>query len=244
MNSNNLNIPRKLSATDKEKLTAAFLEMYQGLVRTNLSKDKTLGQSMYNAMEHEKMYVNTKKSNDAATVYLRQIQAFYAVAQSQQSMTDPNRDKTKQFANDAERTEFAREAEQQTKHGITSIDVIIAQFQKDLEKSQQIQQSAVAVKPAKPIIKTAQQNRAELPKDVSEKPHAQQHGPQMPVNKLASAKQLPMQNMHTARDYGAVKPNTAFKNGTAQIQQQVHEFENIKKLRNMLIQQMRYQKAA
>ena len=244
MHSNNLNIPRKLTKEDKEKLTAAFLEMYQGLVRTNLSRDKTLGQSMYNAMEHEKMYVESKKSNDAVTVYLRQIQAFYAVAQSQQSMTDPNRDKTKQFANDAERAEFARNAEMQTKQGITSMDAIIAQFQKDVAKSQQIQQSAVAVKPAKPIIKTAQQNRDELPRDVVEKPKAPQHGPQMPVNKLASAKQLPMQNMHTARDYGTVKPNTAFKNGTAQIQQKGREFENIKKLQMMLIKQMQYQKAA
>ena len=124
------------------------------------------------------------------------------------------------------------------------MDAIIAQFQKDVAKSQQIQQSVVAAKPAKPIIKTAQQNRAELPKDVAEKPKAPQHGPQMPGNKLASAKQLPMQNMHTARDYGAVKPHTAFKNGTAQIQQKGREFENIKKLQMMLIKQMQYQKAA
>ena len=53
-----------------------------------------------------------------------------------------------------------------------------------------------------------------------------------------------MQNMHTARDYGAVKPNVAFKNGTAQIQQKGREFENIKKLQMMLIKQMQYQKAA
>lgn len=232
MNNNNLNIPRKLSAADKEKLTAAFLEMYQGLVRTNLSQNKTLGQSMYNAMKHEQMYVESKKSNDSATVYLRQIQAFYAVAQSQQSMTDPNRNKTQQFANDAERAKFARAAEQQTKDSIKSIDDIIALFQKDMQKT------------AKPIMKTAQQNRAELPKTLENTPRVPQHGPQIPASKLSSAKQLPMQNMHQSRDYGAVKPRNAFKKGTATVQQKGREFERIKKLQMMLIQQMRYQKAA
>lgn len=233
MNNNSMGIPRKLTKEDKEQLTAAFLEMYQGLVRTNLSQDKTLGQSMYNAMEHEKMYVASKKSNDAATIYLRQIQAFYAVSQSQQSLTDPNRDKTRQFANDAERNEFKRNAEQQTSHGMKSIDAIIAEFKKDIEKSQQ----------AAPIIKTAEEHRAKLAKGPGHIP-APQHGPQMPANQLADAKQLPMQNMHKAEDYGAVKPKEAFKNGTAKIEQKGREFENIKKLQMMLIRQMQYEKAA
>lgn len=237
MNNNNLNIPRKLSAQDKEKLTKAFLEMYNGLVRTNLGQDKTLGQSMYNAMEHEKMFVGSKKSNDAATVYLRQIQAFYAVAQSQQSMTDPNRDKKKQFANDAERAEFKRDAEQKTNSGIKSIDEMIAEFGRDTKMSQAQEQ-------AKPIVKTAQQNRDELPKTVAQNSPTPQHGPQMPTSKLADAKQLPMQNMHTSRDYGATKPKNAFKNGTAKVEMKGREFENIKKLQMMLMQKMRYQNAA
>ncbi len=237
MNSNNMNIPRKLTKEDKEKLTAAFLEMYQGLVRTNLGNDKTLGQSMYNAMEHEKMYVQSKQSNDAATIYLRQIQAFYAVAQSQQSMTDPNRDKKQQFANDNARNEFKRNAETQTRRGITSMDEIIAQFQRDMDNAQAKSQ------PAKPMIKTVAQNREQLPKPLGNV-RAPQNGPQMPANGLASHKQLPMQNAHKAADYGAVKPKTAFKNGTAVIQQKGREFENIKKLQMMLIKQMQYQKAA
>ncbi len=237
MNSNNMNIPRKLTNADKEKLTAAFLEMYQGLVRTNLGNDKTLGQSMYNAMEHEKMYVQSKQSNDAATIYLRQIQAFYAVAQSQQSMTDPNRDKKQQFANDNARNEFKRNAETQTRRGITSMDEIIARFQRDMDNAQQKSQ------PAKPMIKTAQQNRDQLPKTPKHAP-APQNGPQMPASKLASHKQLPMQNAHKAADYGAVRPRAALKNGTAVIQQKGREFENIKKLQMMLIKQMQYQKAA
>jgi len=237
MNNNSMNIPRKLTKSDKEKLTAAFLEMYDGLVRTNLGQDKTLGQSMYNAMEHEKMFVQSKKSNDAATVYLRQIQAFYAVSQSHQSMTDPNRDKKHSFANDNERKEFQRDAAQKTRRGITSIDEIIAEFQKDMEMASQKSQAA------QPMIKTAEQNRDQLPKTPGHVP-APQQGPQMPASKLASAQQLPMQNPHKAHDYGAVKPKAAFKNGTAVIQQKGRDFENIKKLQMMLIRQMQYQKSA
>jgi len=239
MNNISMNFPRKLTKEDKEKLTAAFLEMYDGLVRTNLGQDKTLGQSMYNAMEHEKMFVQSKQSNDAATVYLRQIQAFYAVSQSQQSMTDPNRDKKHSFANDNERKEFRRSAAQKTRRGIMSIDEIIAEFQKDMERTQQAQKSQAA----KPMIKTAAQNRDQLPKTPGRAP-APQNGPQMPKNHLASSQQLPMQNPHKASDYGAAKPKAAFKNGTAAIQQKGREFENIKKLQMMLIKQMQYQKAA
>lgn len=239
MNNNSIGIPRKLTKEDKEQITAAFLEMYAGLVRTNLGQDKTLGQSMYNAMEHEKMYVQSKKSNDAATVYLRQIQAFYAVSQSQQSMTDPNRDKKRQFANDNERNEFKHGAEQKILHGMKSIDEIIAEFQKDMEKAQQNSQQA------EPIIKTTAENRDKLSQGLADIPAAQHHGPQMPANQLASSQQLPTQNMHQAEDYGAAKPHTAsFQNGTALIQHRAREFENIKKLQLALIKQMQYQKAA
>lgn len=226
------NVQRKLTPQEKEKLTAAFLEMYQGLVKTNLSQDKTLGQSMYNAMQHEKTFVESKKSNDVATIYLRQIQAYYAVEQSQQSMTNPNRDKKKQFKDDAARNTFKTAAENQTKTGIKSIDEILAEFARENEKSPQSQ--------AKPIIKTAQQNRDQLPKTLGDAPRAPQHGPQMPGNDLISAKQLPAQNPHTAEDYGAVKPKTAFKEGTAHIQQRGRDFENIKKLQQAMIFQMQY----
>ena len=47
-----------------------------------------------------------------------------------------------------------------------------------------------------------------------------------------------MQNPHKASDYGAVKPRVAFKNGTAVIQQEGRDFENIRKLQMSLIQQM------
>ncbi len=239
MNNDTMGIPRKLTKSDKEQITAAFLEMYAGLVRTNLGQDKTLGQSMYNAMAHEKTYVQSKKSNDAATVYLRQIQAFYAVSQSQQSMTDPNRDKTRQFANNDERNEFKRNAEQQVQRGMKSIDEIIAEFQQEMEKTQQNPQQA------KPMIKTAAENRDKLSQGPADTPAAQHHGPQMPANQLASSQQLPMQNMHQAEDYGAAKPHTAsFQNGTAQIQYRAREFENIKKLQLALIKQMQYQNAA
>lgn len=233
MQNNSLNIKQKLTPQDKEKLVAAFLEMYQGLVKTNLSQDKTLGQSMYNAMQYEKMYVESKKSNDVATVYLRQIQAFYAVAQSQQSMTDPNRDKKQQFKDDTERQTFKTAAENQTKTGIKSIDAIIAEFAHTNEQATQPQ--------AKPIIKTAAENRDQLPKTLENTPRAVQHGPQMPGNELISAKHLPAQNPHTAEDYGAVKPHTAFKDGAARIQQRGRDFENIKKLQQALIQYMQYQ---
>lgn len=228
------NVQRKLTPQEKEKLTAAFLEMYQGLVKTNLAQDKTLGQSMYNAMQHEKTFVESKKSNDVATIYLRQIQAFYAVAQSQQSMTDPNRDKKQQFKDDAARKEFKTAAENQTKTGIKSIDAIIAEYARENEKSPQSQ--------AKPIIKTAQQNRDQLPKTLENTPRAPQHGPQLPGNDLISAKQLPAQNPHKAQDYGAVKPRTAFKDGIAKTQQRGRDFENIKKLQQALIQYMQYQR--
>lgn len=233
MQNESLNIKQKLTPADKEKLTAAFLEMYQGLVKTNLSQDKTLGQSMYNAMQHEKTFVESKKSNDVATIYLRQIQAFYAVAQSQQSMTDPNRDKKQQFKDDAERKTFKTAAENQTKTGIKSIDAIIAEYARTNEKATQSQ--------AKPIIKTAQENRDQLPKTLENTPRAVQHGPQMPGNNLISAKQLPTQNPHKVEDYGAVKPRNAFKEGTAHVQQRGRDFENIKKLQQMLIQYMQYQ---
>ena len=234
MQNDSLTINRKLTPADKEKLTAAFLEMYEGLVKTNLSQDKTLGQSMYNAMQHEKMYVESKQSNDIATIYLRQIQAFYAVAQSQQSMTDPNRDKKQQFKDDAERKTFKTAAENQTKTGIKSIDAIIAEFSRANEKVTQPQ--------AKPIIKTAQENRDQLPKTLENTPRAPQHGPQLPGNDLISIKQLPAQNPHKADDYGAAKPRTAFKEGTTKVQQRGRDFENIKKLQQALIQYMQYQK--
>lgn len=241
MNNNSLENVRNLSAADKEKLAKAFLEMYEGLVRTNLGQDKTLGQSMYNAMTHQKNFVESKKSNDVATIYLRQIQAFYAVQQSQQSMTDENRDKKKQFANDAERDEFKRAAEQKTNGGIKTIDSMIAEFQRNMEKTKT---ESSKTDTAKPIMKTAQENRDQLPKTPATTPRAPQHGPQMPVSKLASAKELPMQNPHTAESYGAAKPRTAFKNATAKIQMQKREFENIKKLQQMLALRNKYQNAA
>ena len=53
---------------------------------------------------------------------------------------------------------------------------------------------------------------------------------------------MPAQNPHKADDYGAAKPRTAFKDGMAKVQQRGRDFENIKKLQQVLIQYMQYQR--
>ncbi len=232
-----------LTQADKEKIMAAYMRMYCGLRDTNMTQDMNLGQAMYKASAQTKSFVETKREQTVATEYLRTVYASYNRAAAREMMTNPNKDR-KLNMDDARRTEFAKRAADDTRSGMDDINSILAKFKEQTRDKTRapIVQSAQQ-KSAKPIIKTNAQNRREMPDGVAAK-NPQHRGPQMPTSQFAPANQLPMQNPHTARDYGAVKPKQAFQNTNAKVEMKGREFENIKKLQIMLIKQMQYQKAA
>lgn len=242
VNKNGQNVSA-LTQADKEKIMAAYMRMYCGLRDTNMTRDMTLGQAMYQASAQTKSFVDTKTEQTIATEYLRTVHASYSQAAAREMMTNPNKDR-KLSMDDAKRAEFATRAASDTRSGMDDINSVLSRFKEQVRDKTRapIVQSAQK-KPAKPIIKTAEQNRMEMPNGVAAK-NPQHHGPQLPQNPFARGAQLPTQNPHTARDYGAVKPKKAFQNAMAKIEMKGREFENIKKLQLALIKQMQYQKAA
>lgn len=232
-----------LTQADKKKIMDAYMRMYCGLRDTNMTRDMTLGQAMYQASAQTKSFIETKTEQTIATEYLKTVHASYNQAAAREMMTNPNKDR-KLNMDDARRAEFAKRAADDTRNGMDDINSILTKFKEQTrDKTRTPIVQLAQKKSAKPIIKTDAQHRSEMPNGVAAK-NPQHNGPQLPQNPFARGVQLPMQNPHTARDYGAVKPKEAFKNATAKIEAKGREFENIKKLQMMLIQQKRYQHTA
>ncbi|MCM1294012.1 MAG: hypothetical protein NC311_00415 [Muribaculaceae bacterium] len=239
VNENTQNVSA-LTQADKQKIMDAYMRMYCGLRDTNMTRDMTLGQAMYQASAQTKSFVETKTEQTIATEYLKTVHASYAKASAREMMTNPNKDR-KLNMEAAQRAEFAARATNDTRTGMNDINLILAKFKEQTrDKTRTPIVQTAQKKPAKPVIKTNDQHRREMPNGVAAK-NPQHHGPQLPQNPFARGAQLPTQNPHTARDYGAVKPKAAFKNGTAIVQQKGREFENIKKLQMAMMRYMQYQ---
>jgi len=117
---------RELNATEKQKLSTAYFDLYFGLSGANWSRgEKTLGAAWYEALGQIKSMIAAKDKSNPAAMYLNQIHAAHNAKQAQIMMTNPNKDSRLEINPDA-REQWSRECAKKIGAAMGVINATIA----------------------------------------------------------------------------------------------------------------------
>ena len=86
------NQSKQLSEQDKNKLSESYFKLFFNLTYNNWLRGKKLGESWYTALNQLEQFITSKKSNNPASLYLRQIFASNKTKWAQVMMTSKHRD--------------------------------------------------------------------------------------------------------------------------------------------------------
>lgn len=138
---------RPLNPDTKKQLSTAYFQLYFGLSGINwANKNYSLGMAWQKALTQIDAFVQSKRKDNPAAMYLHQINAAHKTAWPQQIMTHAQRDSMLQATKEKEAA-FRKYSQDQVKSALGTISLILARHQvKDIQLAAEQQEEATQTK--------------------------------------------------------------------------------------------------
>ncbi len=129
---------KQLSDADKKKISESYFQLFFNLTYTNWLRGKSLGEAWYASLQQIKQFVESKKGNNNAALYLRQIFASHKAKWAQVIMTSKHRDDVLQ-ATPEQKQKWAQRAAQNTTAALNALGDIIKTYSQPTQDNKKTQ---------------------------------------------------------------------------------------------------------
>lgn len=129
---------KQLSDVDKKKISESYFQLFFNLTYTNWLRGKTLGEAWYVSLQQIKQFVESKKGNNPAALYLRQIFASHKAKWSQVMMTSNHRDDVLQPTPE-QKQNWSQRTAQNTTAALNALADIIKTYSQQEQDNNKIQ---------------------------------------------------------------------------------------------------------
>lgn len=149
---------QELSAEAKQKLSKAYFDLFFGLAGANWGRgDKSLGAAWHEALGQIKSMIAAKDKSNPAAMYMNQIFAAHNAKWSQIVMTNPNREKKLELAQE-DRAKWSQECAKQIGGAMGVINAELVRNQNKAATAKSATQSPADIQKKILLFMAARQN--------------------------------------------------------------------------------------